>query len=176
MTTLDRVRRLTVNATSPKRHVVATARGDGDITVRFARSAVADHDESVLAAELAAAVRGAFTGYRRGMADVLGGDPMAAEHPRVPPGHPAAKRRRLLAEAVGRLSVQSTSPARVVQLRWRGVDGIEFRLRPGCLAEPRTTREFLTREVDAVIASTLAKRRRGGHDLFDAINRTAKEH
>ena len=175
MRTLEQTRRLSVSATSPKLAVTATATGGGAITVRFADNAVAGLSEATLASEISAAVRGAFAGYRKGLTSIFGSDPMAAEHPRLPREHPAARRRRRFVESAGELNVQTTSPGRVVQMRWRGTDRIDFRLRPGHAAELNPPEERLAEEVNAVIASTMAERRRAGRKLFTQVHQPAEE-
>lgn len=174
MMTLEQARRLTVSATSPKLLVTATSEG-GKIRVSFADRAVRTTGEAELAREISLAVQGAFNGYRRGLSTVFGKDPMDAEHPRFPPGHPAAKRRRRFVEAAGELNVQCTSPGKVAQMRWRGVDKIDFRLRPGSLDRLDPPEEQLAIEVNAVIAATTAERHRAGRELFGRIHQPAKE-
>ncbi|ADD41464.1 hypothetical protein [Stackebrandtia nassauensis] len=174
-TLLDKTRRLAVSATSPKLIVTATADGQGNIRVRFADNGVAGHSEEALAAEITAAVRGAFNGYRKGLTSIMGSDPMAAENPRLRPDGPAAKRRREFVEAAGEVSAQSTSPGRVVQMRWRGIDQIEFRLRPGSVSRLDPVEERLATEVNAVIVSTLAERLKAAEQKFAELNPTSKE-
>lgn len=141
--------KLNVTAASPDRSVTARFAHRGGFAVTFNARLAAEHTEDSLAAQLTHAVNDGLAGYRAALNRIdvevdrfLGGDAEARRERRK-------TSRRLPAAQCANLESRAVSPKGYAGIRFRKLDEVDCRIRPGTLSRAGFTFPKLGEEVAA---------------------------
>lgn len=141
----QRLERLHIKVGSPRGTVWAQYRVSDGIKVALVGNGTREMTESLLEAEIVAAVNGVYRAYASALREI---SPSTGE------AVVSANSRRYR-EALASLVADADSPRGLVRTRFRGLDSFEIRIRPQTLGRFDLSDEQLETELNAAIAAAM---------------------